>query len=187
MIFTQTKLKDAYIIEPEKLEDERGFFARTWCRREFEAQGLNPNFVQCNISFNTKKGTLRGMHYQAHPHEEAKLVRCTMGAIYEVIIDLRSNSNTFMQWIAVELAAENRRMIYVSERFAIGFQTLMDNTEIFYQMSEYYAPEYARGVRWNDPQFGIIWPTDQRQISMRDQKFEDFDLSAYLTSTEANR
>jgi dTDP-4-dehydrorhamnose 3,5-epimerase len=175
VIFVETKLKEAYIIEPERLEDERGFFARTWCQREFEAHGLNPNLVQCNISFNKKTGTLRGMHYQVRPHEEAKLVRCTMGSIYDVIIDLRPNSKTFMQWIAVELTSANRKIIYVPEGFAHGFQTLTDNTEVFYQMSEFYVAGSACGVRWNDPQFNIVWPDDERAISIRDQNFKDFD------------
>ena len=174
MIFAETKLKGAFIIQPEKLEDERGFFARTWCKREFIAHGLNPNLAQCNISFNIKKGTLRGMHHQVAPREEVKLVRCTAGAIYDVIIDLRPDSKTYMQWIAVELTSENRKMIYVPEDFAHGFQTLTDNTEVFYQMSEFYVPESARGVRWNDLRFNIVWPDDERQISIRDQNFEDF-------------
>lgn len=131
MKFTETQLKGAYIIEPELIRDERGFFARSWCQKEFIEQGLNPNLVQCNISFNLKKGTLRGMHYQAKPHEEAKLVRCTMGAIYDVIIDLRPESPTFKQWVAVKLTAENRKMLYIPEGMAHGFQTLVDNTEVF--------------------------------------------------------
>src|SRR6266487_3389064 len=158
MIFIETTLKGAFIIEPERLEDERGFFARSFCRKEFEDHGLNPNLVQCSISFNKKKGTLRGMHYQISPHAEAKLVRCTMGAIYDVIIDLRPHLPTFKQWIAVELTAENRQMLYIPEGFAHGFQTLTDNTEVYYQMSQFYYPEYSRGVRWDDPAFGIVWP-----------------------------
>jgi dTDP-4-dehydrorhamnose 3,5-epimerase len=182
VIFVETKLKGAFIIEPERLEDERGFFSRTWCKREFQAHGLNPHLVQCNISFNRKEGTLRGMHYQVAPHEEAKLVRCTMGAIYDVIIDLRPNSKTFMQWIAVELTSANRKMIYAPEGFAHGFQTLTDNTEVFYQMSEFYVPESARGVRWDDPQLNIVWPDDKRQISIRDQNFEGFTPSKLAKS-----
>jgi dTDP-4-dehydrorhamnose 3,5-epimerase len=176
MKFVETELTGAFIVVPERLEDERGFFARTWCRKEFEQHGLNPNMVQCNISFNRKKGTLRGMHYQVFPFEEGKLVRCTMGAIYDVIIDLRPDSKTFIHWIAVELSAENRKMIYIPEGFAHGFQTLENDTEVFYQMSEFYAPEYARGVRWNDPKFNIKWPDDVRIISAKDKNFEDFDL-----------
>ena len=175
MKFVGTELKGAFIIEPEILEDERGFFARTWCRKEFEQHGLNSNVVQCNISFNRNKGTLRGMHYQASPFEEAKLVRCTMGAIYDVIIDLRLNSKTFMQWIAIELTAENRKMIYIPEGFAHGFQTLEYDTEVFYHMSEFYAPEYARGIRWNDHKFNIKWPDGIRIISAKDKNFQDFD------------
>jgi dTDP-4-dehydrorhamnose 3,5-epimerase len=132
MIFTETKLKDAFIIQPERLGDQRGFFARTWCQREFEARSLNPCLVQCNISFNKKKGTLRGMHYQTAPYEEAKLIRCTKGAIYDVIIDLRPDSRTFVQYMAVELTAENRTMLYVPKGSAHGFQTLKDNSEVFY-------------------------------------------------------
>jgi dTDP-4-dehydrorhamnose 3,5-epimerase len=174
MIFTETKLKSAFVIETEWQEDERGFLARSFCRDEFEAHGLNPRVVQCSISFNRKKGTLRGMHYQTRPYEEVKLVRCTRGAIYDVIIDLRPDSPTFEQWIAVELTADNRRMIYVPEGCAHGFQTLEDNTEVFYQMSEFYHPECARGVRWNDPAFGIEWPLSNPILSDRDRRFNDF-------------
>jgi dTDP-4-dehydrorhamnose 3,5-epimerase len=174
MIFTETKLKDAFIIQPERLGDQRGFFARAWCQREFETHGLNPCLVQCNISFNKTKGTLRGMHYQTAPYEEAKLIRCTKGAIYDVIIDLRPDSRTFAQYMAVELTAENRAMLYVPKGFAHGFQTLTDNSEVFYQMSEFYVPQYARGVRWNDPAFAIEWPPDERIILERDQTYPDF-------------
>jgi len=174
MIFTETKLRGAFIIEPERLEDERGFFARTFDQKEFEAHGLNPRVMQCNISFNKKKGTLRGMHYQMAPYQEAKLLCCTKGAIYDVIIDLRKDSATFKQWIAVELTAENRRMLYIPEGFAHGFQTLKDEAEVFYQMSEFYHPESAKGVRWNDPAFGIVWPDDIWVISDRDRRYPDF-------------
>jgi len=176
VIFHETKLKGAFIIELERLEEERGFFARTFCQEEFKAHGLNPRVVQCNISFNRKKGTLRGMHYQVAPHEEAKLVRCTMGAIYDVIIDLRSCSSTFRQSFGIELTAENRKMLYIAEGFAHGFLTLQDNTETFYQMSEFYYPECARRVRWDDPAFGIKWPEDVKVISVRDQQFPGFVL-----------
>jgi dTDP-4-dehydrorhamnose 3,5-epimerase len=174
MRFTETKLKGAFILEPEFLEDERGFFARTWCRHEFEASGLTTIFVQGNISFNHKRGTLRGMHYQVEPHAEAKLVRCTMGAIYDVILDLRSDSATFTQWLAVELTAENRRLLFIPEGLAHGFQTLEDNTEVLYQMSEFYHPECARGVRWNDEAFGIEWPIAEIIASRRDSEYPDF-------------
>ena len=176
MIFTETKLKGTFIIEPERLEDERGFFARTWCKREFAVQELDPKLVQCNISFNKKRGTLRGMHHQAAPHEEVKLVRCTMGAIYDVVIDLRPSSLTFMDWFSVELTAENRKMIYIPEGFSHGFMTLGDNTEVFYQMSEFYAPECARGVRWNDPAFDIAWPEEVTAISEKDKQYPDFTI-----------
>jgi dTDP-4-dehydrorhamnose 3,5-epimerase len=174
MIFKETRLKGAYIIEIEPLEDERGFFARSFCQKEFEEHGLNPQIVQCNISYNKKKGTLRGMHYQVAPYEEARLVRCTMGAIFDVIIDLHPNSHTFKKWEAIELTATNRRMLYIPEGFAHGFQTLQDNTEVFYQMSEFYDPQSAKGVRWNDPAFEIVWPDDVRVISDRDRQYPDF-------------
>lgn len=180
MLLIETKLKGAFIIEPERLEDDRGFFARTWCQREFEACGLTPQFVQCSISFNKKKGTLRGMHYQASPHEEAKLVRCTRGAIYDVIIDLRANSPTFKQWVAVHLTENNRKMLYVPKGLAHGFQTLEDDTEVFYQISEFYSPECATGVRWDDPVFGIKWPMElHRIISPKDSSY------AYLSLVES--
>jgi dTDP-4-dehydrorhamnose 3,5-epimerase len=176
VIFTATNLAGAFVIKPERLEDERGFFARTWCQREFKAYGLNPALVQCNISFNPEHGTLRGMHYQAAPYEEAKLVRCTMGAVYDVIIDLRCTSPTFQQHDAVTLTAQNRHMLYVPEGVAHGFLTLEDNTEVFYQMSVFYVAECARGVRWNDPTFGIQWPSGVRMMSDRDRSYPDFIL-----------
>jgi dTDP-4-dehydrorhamnose 3,5-epimerase len=174
MRFILTNLKGAYILEPEKLEDERGFFARTWCQQEFSERGLDANLVQCSISFNKKRGTLRGMHFQLPPLAETKLVRCTQGAIYDVIIDLRQDSETFLQWVGVELTAENRKAFYVPKGFAHGFQTLEDNTEVFYQISEFYAPECARGLRWNDPTFNITWPQPVSVISERDRNYEDY-------------
>jgi dTDP-4-dehydrorhamnose 3,5-epimerase len=174
MIFKETNLNGAFIIEPEIIADERGFFARTWCAREFETHGLTPNLVQCNISFNKQKGTLRGMHYQVVPHEEAKVVRCTMGTIYDVIVDLRPNSATYKQWVSVEISFENRRMLYIPEGFAHGFLTMEDDTEVFYQMSEFYAPECARGVRWNDPAFNITWPFGVTVISEKDAQYPNF-------------
>lgn len=176
MKFLETPLKDVGIVEIEPIEDSRGLFARSWCKREFESHSLNPELVQCNISFNIKKGILRGMHYQIKPFEEAKLVRCTRGAIFDVIIDLRADSPTFKDWFAVELTDKNRKMLYIPECFAHGFQTLKDNTEVFYQMSEYYSPEHSRGIRWNDPCFSIQWPEDKRIISKRDQQYPDFSL-----------
>jgi len=174
MLFRETVLKGAYVVEPERITDERGFFARTWCRSEFETHGLNPNLVQCNISFNDKKGTLRGMHYQVTPRAEAKLVRCTAGAIYDVIVDLRPDSGTFKRWTGVELNADNRYMLYIPEGFAHGFLTLSDDAEVMYQMSEYYSAEHARSVRWNDPTFGIQWPGEVLVISDRDRSYPDF-------------
>ena len=173
MKFTETKLKGAYVIEVEPLADERGFFARSWCQKEFAEHGLDANLVQCNISFNLKKGTLRGMHYQAKPHEEAKLIRCTKGAIYQVVIDIRPDSFTFKQWVAVELTAENRKMLYVPKGMASGFQTLMDNTEVFYQMAEFYHPESAKVVRWDNPAFEIEWPIEVKIISDKDNSNQD--------------
>jgi dTDP-4-dehydrorhamnose 3,5-epimerase len=174
VIFAETKLSGAYVIEPEKREDERGFFARSWCEKEFADHKLNPRVVQCNISLNKKKGTLRGMHYQAAPWAEAKLVRCTQGAVYDVIIDLRPASPTFRQHLAETLTARDHKMLYVPEGFAHGFQALEDNSEVFYQMSEFYAPQYARGVRWNDPTFGIKWPICEPIMADRDRNYPDF-------------
>ncbi len=174
MIFTETKLAGAFVIELERHTDERGFFARTFCQQEFEAHVLKTQVVQCNVSFNKRKGTLRGMHYQAAPFAEEKLVRCTSGSIYDVIIDLRRTSATFKQYFAVELSAENGRMLYIPEDFAHGFQTLQDDTEVFYQMAQRYSAEHARGVRWNDPAFGIEWPEGERIIIERDQNYPNF-------------
>ena len=174
MIFTETNLKGAFVIEAELKEDDRGFLARSWCQREFQRQGLNPQLVQCNISFNKRKGTLRGMHFQSAPHQEAKLVRCSHGAIYDVIIDLRPQSPTFKRHFAISLTSLNRLMLYVPEDFAHGFLTLEDSTEVFYQMSEFFCAESARGIRWNDPAFGIPWPTSISVISERDRSYPDF-------------
>jgi len=174
LIFTETKLAGAFVIELERHTDERGFFARTFCQQEFEAHGLKAEVAQCNVSFNKRKGTLRGMHYQAPPFAEAKLVRCTAGSIYDVIIDLRPASATFKRHFAVELSAENHRMLYIPESFAHGFQTLEDDTEVFYQMAQRYSAEHARGVRWNDPAFGIEWPKGERIIIERDRNYPDF-------------
>lgn len=175
MIFEGTQLKGAFIIKLEPLEDERGFFARTFCPEEFEKHGLNTRVVQCNVSYNRKKGTLRGMHYQLAPHSEAKLVTCVAGSIYDVIIDLRPESPTYCKWLAVELSAcHPRSMLYIPENFAHGFQTLADDTEVFYQMSEFYHPNSARGLRWDDPGFNIEWPAAKRIVSEKDQSFPDF-------------
>jgi dTDP-4-dehydrorhamnose 3,5-epimerase len=170
MKFTETELKGAYLIEPEPLHDERGFFARAFCEHEFAAHGLETRFVQCSISFNHRKGTLRGMHYQSPPHEETKIVRCTNGAIYDVIVDLRSDSPAYRKWIGVELSAENRLMLYIPKGFAHGFQTLADDCEVFYQISEFYDPQTARVQRWDDPSSGIRWPLTPTVMSQRDTK-----------------
>jgi dTDP-4-dehydrorhamnose 3,5-epimerase len=175
MIFHQTKLKGAFEIQLEPHADERGFFARSWCQKEFESHNLNPKLAQCNISFNIRKGTLRGMHYQAAPDAEAKVMRCTQGAIYDVVLDLRPESPTFKEWVAVVLTAEKRNMLYAPEGCAHGFLTLEDNTEVLYLISEFYHPESARGVRWNDPAFRIDWPDKVEVISERDRSYPNFE------------
>ncbi len=174
MIFRETKLAGAVEVLLNVQSDERGFFARSWCETEFVNHGLNPRLVQCNVSFNRARGTLRGIHYQEQPNQEAKLVRCTQGAIYDVAVDLRPESPTFKGWHAAVLSAENRHMLYIPEGCAHGFLTLADNTEVFYQMSEFYHPESARGVRWNDPAFKIEWPEEVKVISDRDRTYPDF-------------
>lgn len=174
MRFVETPLRGAYLIEIEPVTDPRGFFARTWCAEEFAAHGLNAALSQCNISVSHQRATLRGMHYQSAPHEEAKLVRCTRGAIYDVIIDLRPQSATFRHWFSATLTAESHRMLYVPEGFAHGLLTLEDETEVFYQMSVPYAGASARGVRWNDPTFGIEWPEAPQTMSEKDRDWPDF-------------
>jgi dTDP-4-dehydrorhamnose 3,5-epimerase len=176
MIFRPTTLDGAYLIEIQKLEDERGFFARTWCQREFEENGLNPRLVQCDLSYNKKEGTLRGMHYQVAPFQEAKVVTCIKGAIYDVVIDLRPESATYLEYLSLTLKEDDYKMLYIPEGFAHGFLTLANNTSVFYQMSEFYAPEYARGVRWNDPAFKVQWPAEVRVISSRDASYSDYVL-----------
>ena len=179
MLFQPTKLAGAYLIELQKVEDERGFFARSWCAQEFAEHGLDTRLVQCNISLTRQGGTVRGMHYQAPPFAETKLVRCSRGAIYDVIIDLRPESPTFLQWLGVTLSADNRTMLYIPKGFAHGFQSLVDNTEVFYQMSDFYAPEYARGLRWNDPKVKIQWPLAITVMSAKDQSYPDFSASSH--------
>lgn len=177
MIFIETKLNGAYIIEPEKLEDERGFFARMWDKEEFQKHILNSNLVQCSVSFNKRKGTIHGMHYQTKPYEEAKIVRCTRGKIFDVIIDLRSDSLTFKEWFGVELSLDNYKTLYVPEGFAHGYQTLEDNTEIFYQISTIYNPSFAKGIRWNDKNLKIKWPLKETIISDRDKFLPDLETA----------
>ncbi|WP_299645001.1 dTDP-4-dehydrorhamnose 3,5-epimerase [uncultured Chloroflexus sp.] len=174
MRFMPTELKDAYIIEPELYEDNRGFFARVWAQNEFAEHGLVNRVVQMNLSYNRVAGTLRGMHFQHAPYAETKLVRCIRGAIYDVIIDLRPDSPTYKRWIGVKLTAANRLALYVPEGFAHGFQTLEDDTEVFYQVSQYYTPSAEGGVRYNDPAFGIIWPLPVTEMSEKDKRWQPF-------------
>jgi dTDP-4-dehydrorhamnose 3,5-epimerase len=174
MIFTPTKLVGAYLIEPEKKYDARGFFARVWCQKEFAEHDLTSHLVQINISYNKHWGTLRGMHYQVEPFQESKLVRCTRGAIYDVIIDLRQESPSYRQWLGVKLTADDHKMLYVPEGFAHGFQTLEDDTEVVYQVSAFYAPQSEAGVRYDDPGFGIVWPLEVQVISDKDRNWADY-------------
>jgi dTDP-4-dehydrorhamnose 3,5-epimerase len=175
MIFRPLELPGAFLVEVERLEDERGFFARTFCRQEFEAAGLDPRVAQCSLSVNRRRGTLRGMHWQAEPHAECKLVRCVRGALYDVLIDLRADSPFYRHWCSVELTAERRNAVYVPEGVAHGFLTLEDDVEVYYQMSVPYAPEAARGVRWDDPAFDIAWPATPAVVSDRDASYPDFE------------
>ncbi|MDQ6962309.1 MAG: dTDP-4-dehydrorhamnose 3,5-epimerase [Mariprofundaceae bacterium] len=174
MIIEGTSLSGSYVVMPEKIKDERGFFARNFCQKEFDKIDLNTDWVQSNISFNSKEGTVRGMHYQKDPYSEVKLVRCTMGAIYDVIIDLRCNSATYKQSFGIKLSSDNRKALYIPKGFAHGFQTLANNTEVLYQMSTYYAPEAARGIRWNDPLFNISWPLPISSITEKDELYESY-------------
>jgi dTDP-4-dehydrorhamnose 3,5-epimerase len=176
VIFTETKLKGAYIIDVKKLEDERGFFGRSWCKHEFEAHGLNSNAVQANVSYNIRKGTLRGMHYQVAPYSETKTIRCTSGAIYDVIVDIRPESETYRQWIGVELTAESFRMLYVPEGFAHGFITLKDHTSVHYMVTQYYTPGAEGGLRYDDPAFNIEWPIKPEIVSEKDQNHKPYML-----------
>lgn len=180
MQFIPTPLADAHVIELDKIGDARGFFARAFCENEFSAAGLVSRFVQVNNSLSADKGTLRGMHYQLAPKAETKLVRCIRGALWDVIIDLRPDSATFCQHFGVELSADNRRMLYVPKGFAHGFITLQDDTEAFYFVDEVYAPDMERGVRWNDPHFGIEWPAEPVVLSDKDRDQRDFDPAWHL-------
>lgn len=177
MIFTETVLKGAFVIDPEPTSDERGLFARVWCEKEFEKHGLPPRWVQSSISVNRRKGTLRGMHYQAHPHEEVKLVRCTAGAIYDVIVDLRPSSPTYGQHVGLMLTADNYRSLYIPKQFAHGFLTLQDNSEVSYLMSEFYAPSSARGIRWDDPLLRIEWPEPVVVMAEKDKLWPQFNVN----------
>ncbi len=175
MKFIGTELDGLVVVELERLEDERGFFARTFCSREFEEQKLTPEVVQCSVSYNEKRGTLRGLHFQAAPQAECRVVRCTAGAIFDVAVDIRRGSDTFLKWLGVELSAENRRALYIPEGFAHGFQTLVDGSEVLYQMSRAYHGPSARGIRWDDPSLAIAWPLEPTVISARDRGYPDLD------------
>lgn len=175
MIFRETPLAGAWVLEPERIEDERGFFARTFCRHGFEERGLDPAIAQCSVSFNHRRGTLRGLHFQAAPHEEVKLVRVTRGAVWDVIVDLRPESPTFRKHFSIVLSAESRHELYIPKGMAHGFQTLEDGTEVFYQISEFYAPESARGYRWDDPSFAIPWPEPVTVMSDKDRNLPLFE------------
>jgi dTDP-4-dehydrorhamnose 3,5-epimerase len=174
LIFKETNLAGVYKVEPECIVDERGFFARTFCETEFTKQGLVARLVQCSVSRNIKRGILRGIHYQIAPHSEVKLVRCTMGAIFDIVVDLRRNSLTYTQWTSAELTAENQTALYIPEGCAHGFLTLTDNSEVFYQMSAFYEPSAGSGVRWNDPAFNIRLPFEPEIIAARDQQYADY-------------
>ncbi len=175
MKFTEMDICGVWVIEIEPHQDQRGFFARSFCETEFQEHGLETRFVQCNIALNHKRGTLRGMHYQREPHQEVKLIRCTRGAVYDVALDLRKQSPTFGKWFAIELTEENRKMLYIPRGCAHGYQTLVDNTELFYQVSEFYHPESEQGVRWNDPAFNIQWRMEPVLISKKDRGMCDWD------------
>jgi dTDP-4-dehydrorhamnose 3,5-epimerase len=175
MIFVEAHLPGVFEIQIDRKCDQRGFFARTWCQQEFAAHGLASNLVQCSLSYNQKKGTLRGLHYQAAPHAETKLVRCSQGAVYDVVLDLRPNSASYKKWLGVCLSAAKHNALYIPKGCAHGFLTLEDDTEVFYQMSEFYEADSARGVRWNDPAFQIVWPGHVEMISERDARYPDFE------------
>lgn len=180
MTFEETKLKGAFVIRINQITDERGFFGRSWCKKEMEEHGLNGNVVQSNTSLSKNKGTLRGMHYQKHPYEETKLIRCTNGAIYDVIIDLRKDSDTYLQWYGIELTDANYTMLYVPEKFAHGFVTLKDNSEVTYLVTEYYTPGAEAGLRYDDPHLKIAWPLQIAFISEKDKNHPDFNGSELL-------
>ena len=180
MKFVQTKLAGAYIVELEPHRDERGFFARSWCEEEFKAQGLVSRMVQSNVSLNVKKATLRGLHFQKHPHEEVKLVRCTLGKIFDVMVDLRPESPTFKQWVGAELTEDNHSMLYIPRRFGHGFITLTEKAEVFYQVSTTYNKEAASGALWNDSAFGIEWPLEPSLISPADRGWSKFEQSPFV-------
>lgn len=181
MIFHETSIADVWLIEPERHQDARGYFARTWDPREFAERGLEPRVVQCSISFSRRRGTLRGLHYQTAPHGETKLVRCTSGAIFDVAVDLRPGSPTFRNWVGRELTADNCLALYIPESCAHGFLTLADDTEVAYQISEFHSPDAARGVRWDDPAFAISWPAEVVIVNDRDRSYPEFATAGVLS------
>lgn len=183
MIFTPTKLEGAWIVELDPRGDERGFFGRAWCRREFEEQGLIGDFVQANVSFSRGKGTIRGLHYQVSPDQEAKFIRCIRGAVWDIIVDVRPESPTYLEWLGVELTADNRRQLYVPKGCAHGYQTLAADSEVLYQVSSFYAPKAERGIRWDDPQFAIDWPEAVGAISPKDREWPNFPVRPERRST----
>lgn len=174
MIFTKTQLEGSYVVEIEKHSDKRGFMARTWDKKIFEKLGLNADVTQCNVSYTKKKGTIRGLHFQIKPYEESKLIRCTKGKIFDVIIDLRTDSKTYKKWFSIELSENNHKMLYIPEGFAHGFQTLQNDTEVFYQVTEYHNPNYERGIKWNDNTFSISWPLKPTVISIKDKSWKSY-------------
>lgn len=176
MKFTETKLKGSYVIEIENRKDDRGSFGRAWCMNEFREHGLNGNVCQINTSFTIKKGTVRGMHFQVDPYQETKLLRCTKGRIYDVMVDLRPESPTFLQWFGIELSDDNYKMVYVPENFAHGFISLVDNCEVYYPVTQFYTPGAERGIRWNDPSLKIEWPVPVEVVSEKDKNHPDFSL-----------
>jgi dTDP-4-dehydrorhamnose 3,5-epimerase len=178
MKFTETGLEGAWIVDVEPLADDRGFFGRTWCAKEFAEHGMVADIAQCNLSYNHRRGTLRGLHYQVPPAAEAKFVRCTAGAVHDVIVDVRPGSGTYLQWVGVDLTAENRRALYVPPMFAHGYLTLTDGAEVIYQVSEFYTPGAERGARYDDPAFGIDWPVDVEVISEKDAAWAPFEVSS---------
>lgn len=186
MRFQETKLKGAFIIDIDRIEDDRGFFGRSWCKREFEENGLKSDIVQANVSYNRKKGTLRGLHYQLSPYEEAKIIRCTSGAIYDVIVDIRQESETYKQWLGVELTKENLRMVYVPEGCAHGFFTLAHHSSVLYMVTQYYAPGSEAGVLYNDPAFNILWPDKPSVVSIKDRSHKLFDERVFLPNVNQN-
>ena len=180
MIFRETPISGAYVIEPERIEDHRGFFARIWCKKELGQRGLETELAQSNIGFSSRRGTLRGLHFQEAPHTEVKIVRCTRGSIFDVIVDLRPDSSSYKRWFGTELSDENGKMIYAPEGCAQGYITLTDNSEMYYHTSDFYHPESASGVRYNDPEFGVVWPVEIAVISQQDKEWPDYSTRSRL-------